>query len=156
MNIYTLLTPSNVLRNLTADDKDSAINALIDTIKGQVSDKILERIREGVFEREQIMSTGVGKGLAIPHCKIPEIEESFAAVATLKNSFDYNSIDNKEVSIIFLLVGPESKNSLHIKLLSRVSRLMNSETFRDKILKADSTDEILEAFREEERKYFMV
>lgn len=156
MNIYTLLTSSNVLRNLTAEDKDSAINALIDTVKGQVSDEVLEKIREGVFDREQIMSTGVGKGLAIPHCKIPEVEESYAAIATLKDPLDYNSIDNKDVSIIFLLIGPESKNSLHIKLLSRVSRLMNSETFREKILNADSTDEILEAFREEERKYFMV
>lgn len=156
MNIYTLLKDSNVLRNLPADAKDSAIHALIDTMKGEVTDEVLERVRAGVFEREQIMSTGVGKGLAIPHCKIPEVEQSYAAVATLEKPLDYNSIDGKEVSIIFLLVGPESKNSLHIKLLSRVSRLMNSESFREKIINADSTEVILEAFREEERKYFMV
>lgn len=156
MNIYTLLNSNNVLRKLSVDDKDTAINALVDTMKGEFSDEVLEQVRNGVFEREQIMSTGVGKGLAIPHCKIPEVDQSYAAVATLEEPLEYNSIDGKAVNIIFLLVGPESKNSLHIKLLSRVSRLMNSESFRDKLLNSSSTDGMLEAFREEERKYFMV
>ena len=156
MNLFSLLDEITVLPNHIAGSKKELINALVDTLKDKVdSNEQLEDVRKAVFEREEIMSTGVGKGLAIPHAKTKAVSENHAAFALLKDPLDFDSIDNEPVRLVFLLVGPESKNSQHIKLLSRISRLMNSGSFRKKILACTSSDEILEAFRMEEEKYFV-
>lgn len=156
MNLFSLLDEITVLPNYEADSKKELINALVDTLKDKV-DSIdqLDDVRKAVFEREEIMSTGVGKGLAIPHAKTKAVSENHAAFALLKDPLDFDSIDKEPVRLVFLLVGPESRNSQHIKLLSRISRLMNSGSFREKILACNSTEEILEAFRMEEEKYFV-
>lgn len=155
MNLFTLLDEKHVIPNLKAKNKEQVINALVDRLADKVGGDTLEKIREGVFERESVMSTGVGKGLAIPHCKTKAVDESYAVFAKLESPLEYNSIDGAPVEIIFLLVGPDSKHSHHIKLLSRISRLMNSASFREKILSSETVDVILEAFREEEEKYFV-
>ncbi|MEX2585342.1 MAG: PTS sugar transporter subunit IIA [Balneolaceae bacterium] len=154
MTIHSLLSEETILHNLRVGDKKELLNRLVDLLSGQVDGKQLESIREAVFEREEIMSTGVGKGLAIPHGKANGVTENHACFAILEKPVDYDSIDQNPVEIVFLLVGPESKNSIHIKFLSRISRLMNSNSFRERLLQCESPGEILEHFREEERHYF--
>ena len=156
MNLFTMLEEKTVLPNLKAENKEQVINDLIDTLRYDVESDTIEEIRNSVFEREKIMSTGVGKGLAIPHCKTKAVDRNYAAFARLESPLDFNSIDNEPVQIIFLLVGPDSNHSQHIKLLSRVSRLMNSTSFHAKILKSDTSKIIIEAFQEEEEKYFVL
>ena len=155
MNLFTLLDEDNVLPNLKVAHKNEAITALVDSLQNQVEAEVLEEIREKVFERESVMSTGVGKGLAIPHCKTSAVDKNFAAFARLSEPLDFKSIDGEPVQIIFLLVGPEANHSQHIKLLSRISRLMNSASFHEKILNSDTSEVIIEAFQEEEQKYFL-
>jgi fructose-specific phosphotransferase system IIA component len=154
MNIYPLLDESTILANVSVKDKDDLIHRMIETLKDRVSESQLEDIRESVFERENIMSTGVGKNLAIPHGKVASLEENMASFAVLKDPIDFNSIDEKPVKMAFLLIGPEKKNSTHIKLLSRISRLMNSTTFRDTLSECETSAEIYEAFQKEEIQYF--
>jgi fructose-specific phosphotransferase system IIA component len=156
MNLFTMLDEKTVLPNLKAENKEQVINDLIDTLRYDVDSDTIEEIRNSVFEREKIMSTGVGKGLAIPHCKTKAVDRNYAAFARLESPLDFNSIDNEPVQIIFLLVGPDSNHSQHIKLLSRISRLMNSTSFHAKILKSDTSKIIIEAFQEEEEKYFVL
>jgi fructose-specific phosphotransferase system IIA component len=156
MNLFTMLDEKTVLPNLKAENKEQVINDLIDTLRYDVDSDTIEEIRNSVFEREKIMSTGVGKGLAIPHCKTKAVDRNYAAFARLESPLDFNSIDNEPVQIIFLLVGPDSNYSQHIKLLSRISRLMNSTSFHAKILKSDTSKIIIEAFQEEEEKYFVL
>jgi fructose-specific phosphotransferase system IIA component len=156
MNLFLLLDEVTVLSNYEVGSKKELINALVDTLKDKVeSSEQLENIRKAVFVREEIMSTGVGKGLAIPHAKTQAVSENHAAFALLKEPLDFESIDDEPVRLVFLLVGPESKNSQHIKLLSRISRLMNSGSFREKILACKGSEDILTAFRMEEEKYFV-
>lgn len=154
MNIVSLLNTDNVIPNLEARDKDEALNKLIDLLKPKVEEEELERMRKAVLEREQIMSTGVGKGLAIPHGKAPGISDNYAAFAILKDPVDYNAVDGQPVNLIFLLVGPQSSNSFHIKMLSRISRLMNNNEFRENLSRCNSAEQILEAFEEEEKIHF--
>lgn len=154
MNIYSLLDRSTIAAEMTADNKKELINELVDLLDSKVNGQQLEHIRNSVFEREDIMSTGVGKQLAIPHGKCPSIEKNLASFAVLKKPVDFDSIDNEPVRIIFLLVGPERKSNIHIKLLSRISRLMNSTSFRDKLMNCETPDEIFETFQKEENEYF--
>lgn len=154
MDIYTLLDRTTIATGINVNDKQALINKLVDLLEPKVTKEQLEKIRESVFDREKIMSTGVGKQLAIPHGKCDSIDKILASFAVLDESVEFDSIDNEPVKMVFLLVGPESKCNNHIKLLSRISRLMNSSTFREKLLECDNSDEIFETFQSEEKEYF--
>lgn len=154
MNIVSLLHSENVIPNLEAQDKLEVLNKLVDSLRSQVGDEELEAIREAVLEREKIMSTGVGKGLAIPHGKAEGIEDNYAAFAILKNQIDYEAVDDQPVKLIFLLVGPQSSNNLHIKMLSKISRLMNNSEFRNRLMECNSAEDIIGVFEEEEKTHF--
>lgn len=154
MNIYSLLNSSTILANLKVKSKEDLIETMVNVLSGEVDDEQLEEIRKSVFEREKIMSTGVGKNLAIPHGKVKSIKKYFASFAILKDPIEFDSIDGEPVSMVFLLAGPEAKNSVHIKLLSRISRLMNSTTFRDSLAECSTPQEIYDTFHKEEERYF--
>ena len=154
MNIFSLLSRDTILPNLKAQEKSEILEQMIASLEDQVSDDELEKIKEAVFEREKIMSTGVGKGLAIPHGKAAGIEQTYAAFAILEEPVDYEAIDDQPVNMVFLLVGPQASNSLHIKMLSRISRLMNNSDFRERLRDCSSADEIIEEFKKEERVSF--
>ena len=112
----------------------------------------LEEIRKSIHSREEIMSTGVGKGFAIPHGKTNATSEVLGAFGIARNPIDYQSLDGEPVNLIFLLVGKENEVSTHIKLLSRISRMMNEDTFREKLLVTTTAEDILKIFKEEEEK----
>lgn len=154
MNLYSLLDKSAILANLSVSSKEELLNKMVDLLETQVTGEQLNDIREAVFEREKIMSTGVGKSLAIPHGKVASIEKNYASFAKLETPIDFKSIDEKPVNMVFLLIGPEKKNSTHIKLLSRISRLMNSASFREALADCETAEKIYETFHEEEVRYF--
>lgn len=154
MNIYSLINQSTILANLQVQNKEELLHKMVDVLKKKVNENQLKDIRDAVFEREEIMSTGVGKNLAIPHGKVASIEENYGSFAVLKDPIEYDSIDGKPVKMAFLLVGPAGENRLHIKLLSRISRLMNSTTFRETLSECQNAEDIYKAFHDEEVKYF--
>ena len=154
MNIYSLIDQDTILADLVVEKKEDLLNIMIDTLTGKVSENQLNDIRQAVFEREKIMSTGVGKNLAIPHGKVASVDEHLASFALLKKPIDFDSIDDKPVDMAFLLIGPEKKNSTHIKLLSRISRLMNNSSFRETLSGCGTVEEIYKAFEREENNYF--
>jgi len=154
MDISTHLDRSTIAKGLEVDNKNDLINEVVNLLETKVSSEQLEHIRKAVFEREEIMSTGIGKQLAIPHGKCDSLDEILAGFAVLDECVEFDSIDNQPVKMVFLLVGPEDHSSQHIKLLSRISRLMNSAAFRDKLLECNDSDEIFETFQSEEKEYF--
>ena len=153
MRISDLLDRTNVVPDLVANDKDDAIRKIVDALSDTLDKETLESVRTAVLERESIMSTGVGKGLAIPHGKSPGLSQTYAAFAKLREPVDYESIDEEPVRILFLLVGPESQNSIHIKMLSRISRLLNSSDFRQRLLDSSDAEEIISLFQSEEEHF---
>ncbi len=154
MKISDILEEKFVFPNLPGATKEDVINGMIEII-GQ-SPKILdkEKVRAAIFEREKIMSTGVGNGFAIPHGKTDAVSDIVAAFGITAQPIDYQSLDEKPVRLVFLLVGKENLVGPHIKLLSRISRLMSKEQFRNKLLETKSPVEIIEAFKIEETTYF--
>jgi fructose-specific phosphotransferase system IIA component len=154
MKVSELLSEDNVLLYLDAKDKYEIINTLVDVVSK--SNKVLdkEKVKNCVLEREKVLSTGVGKGFALPHGKTDAVSEIVAAFAITKDPVDYEALDDQPVRLVFLIVGRDSLVSSHIKLLSRISRLINNEDFRENLLKSNSVTEVLEHFRKEEANYF--
>jgi len=153
MKVYDLLDVKNILTEFKSEDKNDVINELVDLLKGDERVTDLEEIRKCVFEREEKMSTGVGKGFAIPHGKTNSVTDILAAFGKSKTPIDYNSLDGEPVHLVFLLIGKENLLAKHIKLLSRISRLMNNEEFRKRLVEAESKESILKLFQEEEQSY---
>jgi fructose-specific phosphotransferase system IIA component len=156
MKISDILNQDMVVTGLEGNSKNDIIDSMINLVAA--SPKVLDKakVRKAIFEREKIMSTGVGNGFAIPHGKTDAVSEIVAAFAVTEKPIDYESLDEKPVRLVFLLVGKDNLVGPHIKLLSRISRLMNKEEFRNRLLDMKSTTEILEGFRMEEESYFDV
>jgi fructose-specific phosphotransferase system IIA component len=153
MKVYELLDKKNILTNFKSVNKDDVINELVDLLDGNERVVDLDEIRKCVFEREEKMSTGVGKGFAIPHGKTNSVTDILAAFGKSEAPIEYNSLDGEPVHLVFLLIGKETLLAKHIKLLSRISRLMNNEEFRKKLIEADNADSILKIFQDEEQSY---
>ena len=156
MKISDILTEDLVVAGLKGTSKNDIIDAMVDLVA--TSPKVLdkEKVRAAILEREHIMSTGVGNGFAIPHGKTDAVADIVAAFAVTGEDIDYDSLDEKPVRLVFLLVGKDNLVGPHIKLLSRISRLMNKEEFRKRLLTVTSPKDILEMFRQEEASYFEV
>lgn len=153
MKVHELLNIKYILTEFKSENKDDVINELVDLLNDDERVTDLEEVRKCVFEREEKMSTGVGKGFAIPHGKTNAVNDILAAFGKSKNPIEYNSLDGEPVHLLFLLIGKENLVAKHIKLLSRISRLMNNEEFRKKLIEAESKESILKIFEEEEQSY---
>lgn len=156
MKVSEILSKEFIIAELESTDKESAINELIDLFKDDPRVEDIEKVRQAVIDRERIMSTGVGKGFAIPHGKTDSIKEILAAFGRKKDGIDYDALDGNPVNLIFLLVGKETMISAHIKLLSRISRMMNKDDFRQRLVNAETSEEIMNVFLEEEKSYLEI
>lgn len=150
MSIHQLLSLKHILLDLEVVNKFDAIHALVDTLIGTIDTEQLLEIREAIVSREKIMSTGVGQGLAIPHGKTDAVDQYYAAFARLKEPIEFNSIDSAPVQLIFLIVGPYSDHRSYIRLLSRVSTLMNYDDFRSNLLNVSNHEDLIELFKQKE------
>ncbi|MCU7496908.1 MAG: PTS sugar transporter subunit IIA [Ignavibacteria bacterium] len=156
MKICDIIKPDKIVAELKGGSKEDVINELIDLFKDDPRVSNLEKVRTAVLEREKIMSTGVGKGFAIPHAKTDSITEIIAAFGKSKKPIDFAALDEQPVHLVFLLVGKDNLVGPHIKLLSRISRMMNKDEFRESLMNAKNADEIYSIFQEEETKYFEI
>lgn len=143
MNLTSLLHLNHVAVNVSVSTKEALIDTLIDMIANDPLVNDVVAVKKAVIERENMMSTGVGKGLALPHAKTNAVGGMIGALVTTSEPVDFGALDNEPVRIVFLLVGKMDSKSLHVRILSRVSRVMNSEEVRKQILSSTSGTELL-------------
>lgn len=148
--INQLLRPDQVRIGLSGTSKKEVINALIGVLENHDSITDLEAVRSAIFEREEMMSTGVGKGLGLPHAKTSAARQTVAAFATTAHPVDFGAIDNEPIELLLLLVGPEEHKSQHVKILGRISRLVSRDAFRERLLQAEAPDTVIDVLREGE------
>ncbi len=151
MRICEVLKPENVIPELKGNTKEEVINELIDVFKDDPRVTDIKEVKEAVLEREKIMSTGIGHGFGIPHCKTNKVTEILAAFGKTKEPIDFESLDGKPVSLLFLLIGKDNMVAPHIKLLSRISLLMNKQDVREKLLAAKTVEGVYKIFENEEK-----
>ncbi|MEF8797651.1 MAG: PTS sugar transporter subunit IIA [Salinivenus sp.] len=148
--INQLLRPERVRIGLPGSSKRDVINALVDVLKGHPDVDRLEDVRSAVFEREEMMSTGVGKGLGLPHAKTSAVTDTVAAFATTEEPVDFGAIDDEPIRLLLLLAGPENHKSQHVKILGRISRLVSRDGFRERLLAAEDPSTVIDVLREGE------
>ncbi|MFC1595363.1 PTS sugar transporter subunit IIA [Gemmatimonadota bacterium] len=154
MRLTDILTADRIDLDLDVKTKDEVIENLVElvvkTIKGTNQEAILKAVRA----REQLMSTGVGNSVAIPHGKTNAVKTLVAAFGRCIAPVDYDALDGQPVSLVFLLVGPEDAAGPHIKALSRISRLLSYGEFRSVLSSANTSEEVLAAIAAEEQHHF--
>lgn len=150
MKVSDILESGTIVLDIEAGEKQELIKRLVNELRSSVDETLVPEIKKLVIEREDVMSTGVGKGIAIPHAKVPGIENHLCVFARLKNPIEFGSVDGEPVHLVFLLVGGHQKAGIHIKLLSKISRLLNHDNFRNQLLKASDEQSVIDLFREEE------
>lgn len=154
MKISVLLDKKSVLVDFKAKDKDEAISELIDLLvsSGKIKKGDRDSILKNIREREQLGSTGIGKGVAIPHAKADNVKKMVAAFAVSKEGLDFRSLDGEPTHLFFLLVAPGETPGPHLKALAKISRLLDDKFIRDSLRSANKVEGILEIFKREEAK----
>ncbi len=152
MKLINYLKPEYIAVELTADSKEELLTKMVDLASKNphVLDK--DKVRNAILERERIMSTGVGKGFAIPHGKTDAVNDIVLAFATTAEPVDYAAMDNEPVRLVLLLVSRDSDVGSRLRLLSRASKVMNSDAARKSLIEAKTADEILSIFTAEEER----
>jgi mannitol/fructose-specific phosphotransferase system IIA component (Ntr-type) len=145
-----LLTPERIRIPLVASTKDDLLEELVRVV-GETADVAnLADVLRAVREREEVLSTGIGNGVAIPHGKSGALSTLAMAAGVTRAPTDFEALDGQPVQLLFLLVGPEAAAGQHVKALSRVSRLLRRDSFRHRLIEAGSAEEFYEILREAE------
>ncbi len=145
MKLTELLRPDQIRVPLAAADKESVLHEMVDLLQ-VTGDGQRQRIYDAVVEREKIMSTGIGGGVAIPHGKCDAVDGVHASFGITQAPIDFDSIDGKPVRICFLIVSEPHTTGPHIRALAQISNLLNRTECRNALENATSAEEILEIF----------
>ncbi len=150
MLLTELLTPERIRIPLQADAKEGLLRELVHVVAaGSELDEV--EVLRAVREREAVLSTGIGHGVAIPHGKSSAVPELRMAAGRTSEPIEFDALDGQPVGLFFLLVGPETAAGPHIKALSRISRLVRRDDVRDRLIAARDAAEFMDALREAER-----
>ena len=143
MKIRDLLAVESIDLNGKATGKTDVLNQCVDLMakSGKIAD--VEKYRKGVFEREDEGTTGIGMGIAIPHCKSDAVKKAGLAAMVVKNGVDFESLDGTPAKIIFLIAAPNTEDNVHLQVLSKLSVMLMDEHFTDSLINANSVDEFL-------------
>lgn len=153
MKIEGLLSEKYIELHLEVATKDEVIDKMLLIAGSHSGVKSQKKLREDVLKREREMSTGIGKQIALPHAKTDAVASPVLALATLKDGIHFDAIDNEPVQVVFLLATPEEMLAEHLKLLGRITRLAGKADFREKLMAASNSFEVLDLFREEEKDF---
>jgi len=151
MNLLDILSLESTIVDLKGESKEDIIAELVNSLP--VGDAITDRdqVLQAVLDREKIMSTGIGDGIAIPHGKSAAVTELVAAMGTQRRGVDFDALDGEPAFVFFLLVSPANVSGPHIKALARISRLLKNDEFKKKLIEADSAEEIIATIEAAER-----
>lgn len=150
MKITDLLSKDTVDINVEAASKDEVIKKAVALISKSGAVKDLKTYEEGVFKREEESTTGIGEGIAIPHCKSDAVLRPALAALVIPKGVDYNSLDGEPVHLLFLIAAPNTADNVHLDVLARLSNMLMNEDFINGLLNAKSKEEFLKVIDEAE------
>lgn len=146
-----LLGARSIKLDMKAESKGEAIGELVDLLSSVESTPEREALIRSAMEREDRMSTGLGKGVAVPRCRTEGIQRILCSLAIKKDGIDFDALDSLPVRIFVMVAAPKKADDTYVKTLSLLYRVLNQETFRANLLKAQSAQEVLTLINEEEK-----
>ncbi|MBF0389054.1 MAG: PTS sugar transporter subunit IIA [Desulfamplus sp.] len=141
MKISDILDKDSIIADLSSKDKKGVLEELAAPIS-KITGAETKDIVKVLLEREQLGSTGIGGGIAIPHGKISNLKSIVIGFGLSREGVEFDSLDNRPVHIFFLLIIPTDSKSVHLSVLAQISRLLKQSHFKENLLKAESAEEI--------------
>ena len=149
-NIADYIKVDTINLDLESENKNAVIRELYGNLKKTDLIKDEEKGISDIFAREEMGSTGIGKGVALPHAKTEAVDELIITFGISRNGITYDSLDNEKVNIFFMFLCPKDKTQEYLKVLARISRLIKGKKFIENLLKAASNKEVIEIIKKEE------
>jgi len=143
MNIFSLLNQERTRARMEAGSKKKVLECMSETFSYSLPKHSKEQIFEHFVARERLGSTGLGGGVALPHCRMPGIESPIGALVTVSVPIDYDAPDEQPVDIVFGLIVPDSANDEHLKLLAQLAELFTADDMVNQIRNATDANELL-------------
>jgi PTS system fructose-specific IIA component/PTS system nitrogen regulatory IIA component len=156
MKLTDFVVPEAILPNVNVRSKEEAIRVMVASLRscGGIKGADEESIVAAILKREELGSTGIGHGVAVPHTKHPSVDRLIATVALAKEGVDFASLDGESVYILFLLVSPPDRPGDHLRGLENISRHLRSQSFCNFLRQARSQDDVMELLREADENQF--
>ena len=150
MKLSDFMVSDAILADLRVNSKEGAVRAMIESLRkgGSIKEEDEESIVAAILKREELGSTGIGNGVAVPHTKHPSVDRLVGTVALSKEGVDFASLDGEAVHILFLLVSPPDRPGDHLRGLENISRHLRKQNFCNFLRQANSKEEIVELLQE--------
>tara|TARA_B100000405_G_scaffold269013_1_gene207489 strand:- start:70 stop:537 length:468 start_codon:yes stop_codon:yes gene_type:complete len=148
MKLSDFLSPERVLANIESTTKKDALKEISEFVSNVEKEDVLsaKHLFNAILDREELGSTGIGDGVAIPHAKIHGLKNLCACFARSNHGVNFEAIDSQPVRLIFMLLVPENSAGLHLKALARISRVLKERDFREQLIAAKDSQELYDAF----------
>jgi len=153
MKISEILKKEHIIEELNSCDKTNVLDELSSFLEDEREITSKENLLSALIEREKLGSTGIGENVAIPHAKISEIDKIITVFGRSKNGVEFESLDQKPVNFIFLVIAPENSTGQHLKALARISRLFKNPSLRESVLRTNDAHQIYSILIDEDSKF---
>jgi fructose-specific phosphotransferase system IIA component len=156
MKFADFVSPEAIRAELKADDKEGVIREMTRALQdaGKIASGELESIVRAIMKREELGSTGIGRGVAVPHTKHPSVGHLLGTVAVSQQGVDFDSLDGEKVQLFFLLISPPDRPGDHLRALENISRQLRNDTFCKFLKQAKSADDIRQLLNEADNNQF--
>ena len=150
MKLTEFVVPEAILPNLQADSKESAIRQMVASLtkSGKIRETDEEAIIAAILKREELGSTGIGRGVAVPHTKHPSVESIISTVALCHDGLDFESLDGESVYILFLLVSPPDRPGDHLRGLETITRYLKKDDFCSFLKQSTTQQQVMDLIQE--------
>jgi PTS system nitrogen regulatory IIA component len=140
MKLNDVLPPENIIADAPGGSKKRVLENLSDFLSERMDTVTADELYQGLLARERLGSTGIGEGVAIPHCRLSSCDKITGALFRLEETVDFDSIDGEPVDLIFALIVPEEQNDQHLQVLSAIAELLQDEAVRQELRDAGSSE----------------
>jgi fructose-specific phosphotransferase system IIA component len=157
MKFGDFISSEAIRARLSAESKPSVIREMIGALKeaGNIAEEEVESIIKAIMKREELGSTGIGRGVAVPHTKHPSVQRLIGTVAVSGEGIDFNSLDGEKVQLFFLLISPPDRPGDHLRALENISRQLRDDTFCKFLKQAKTPEDIRQLLEEADNNGFV-
>lgn len=149
VRLGALIRPELIFPGLAATDRAGVLHALAEKVAGRGAGPNAVDLYQKLLEREQLGSTGIGAGIAIPHCKLPGLKAGLVAIGTVPQGVDFGAADGEPVKVFFLVVSPSESPADHLQVLAAISRWVKGGRRAGQLLALHGADEVYDFLQDE-------